>query len=348
MIDLVVGPALSDNPTKIQLDSFYDGISMFETHHFPLVVFNLVNKILNKTELIRLEALVLRKKTNCIFITHQPELVKLQEKDYVLVLKPEHQNLYLDDSIKELERRFDLKNRYLELSIQKRSIPFYILGCLLFLEPLIKTLYLKFDTGFDFKTVFSVVTSIEDPIKVLEFWALFPIAGLALIRPAATSLFVFASIQIYSLYSYITYEKFTWPFVQENPHISSSLLLGFNLALLAYFLIPENRKPYLFKTKELFRKHKRIACKLSGRVENTEIKILNLSETGLMFQADSEFTEGSNIIIEIDKIKLFGKIVRSFKFDSELNFGVQFSYPGKEVLELIDNLENQQLLSSVA
>jgi hypothetical protein len=352
MIDLIIGPSLSNNPSTNHVEDIFEGISLFESKKFNLIVFNLTDCKLNERDLSRLKKLVLSRKTNCIFISNQKEILNFDEIEFVQSFVPEHIDLYIDDSIKELQRRRDLTTKYLEQSKQKRSIPFYLLGILLLSEPLLKVLFLKIDTGFGFGKVFEVVTSIEDPLKFLEFWALFPLAGLALLRPAAISLFVFATVQLYSVYSYLNYEKFTWPFVQENPHISSALLLCLNLGILAFFLIPENRKPYLFKTKELFRKNKRIDCSLNGTAKFDggvlEVEVLNLSETGLMASTKKKIGHGEKIIICIEQYKFYGEIVRVSKAGDFYQYGILFKGRNPEAVKLIKKLEQGQTINSVA
>ncbi len=352
MIDLVVGPPLLNNTSTQHIEDIFEGISLFEAKKFNLIVFNLADVILNERDVSRLKKLVSSRKSNCIFISTQKDVQNFDEMEFVQSFAPEHIDLYIDDSIKELQRRSDLKNKYLEQSKQKRSIPFYILGTLLLIEPLIKVIFLKIDTGFSFGKVFEVVTSIDDPLKFIEFWVLFPMAGLALLKPAAISLFVFATVQLYSVYSYVNYEKFTWPFVQENPHISSALLLCLNLGILAFFLIPENRKPYIFKAKELFRKNKRINCLLRATAKfdggHLEVEVLNLSETGLMASTKKKVGHGEKIIICIDDVKLHGEIVRVSKAGDFYQYGILFKGRNSEAGKLIKKLEQGQTINSVA
>ncbi len=347
MIDLIIGPSIPNNPSTNHVEDIFEGISLFESKKFNLIVFNFINSILSTNEISRLKKLIISKKTNCILISDQKEVRHLDDLDYVQSFAPEHSELYIDDSIKELERRSELKSMYLEQSKQKRSIPFYILGTLLVLEPLIKIMFLKIDTGFDFSIVFNVVTSIESPLKFIEFWFLFPIAGLALLKPTAVSLLIFGSVQIYSVYSYISYEKFTWPFVQENPHISSALLLFLNLALLAFFLIPENRKPYLFKAKELFRKNKRVNCNINATAKSEgellDIRVLNLSETGLMASSSKKINFTKKIIICIENFKLHGEIVRESQSGEEFNYGILFKGKNPDASTIIKDLLSSKL-----
>jgi hypothetical protein len=335
------------------MKDFYEGISTFESKFHNLTVFNFEDKVISKNDISRIKKLVLLKKANCIFITNQKEFIGLQDLDFVLVLTPEHKHLYLDDSVKELARRSELRNRYKELSQQKRTFPFYLLGSILILEPLIKVLYLKVDTGFDFSTVFSVVTSIDDPTKFIEFWGLFPIAGVALLRPAITSLFIFLSVQLYSIYSYLTYEQFTWPFVQENPHISSSLLLALNISLLVYFLVPENRKPYLFKANQLFRKNRRVSCKMEAKAnfidQSAKVLVLNISQTGLMMYSPVPIDFGTKVTIELEGILIRAKVVRELFSDQieRTTYGVEFLAHYSEIGDLIEKSEKTELFSLV-
>lgn len=354
MIDLVVGAPICDVACERYIEDFYSGVSLLENSNIHLVVFNLGSHFINSVEIKRLKKLILRSKVSCIFITNQPELESLQQLDFVLAFKPEFIDHYLDDSIRELRRREQFKARYLEIAKQKRTIAFYTLGAALLLEPFIKILYLKLSTGFDFKVVFDVIFSIDNPVSFLEFWALFPLAGIALLRPAASSLFIFLSVQIYSIYSYLTFEEFTWPFVQQSPHISSTFLLCCNMALLVYLVIPENRKPYIFKSKHIFRKHKRINCELLGMINSPlgdkEICVKNLSISGAMVKTSEDLVCGSSIKISIEGISVFGRVMRVIEFSSNTQtlYGIQFSCLNDEVGELIKILEKRKAIRSAA
>ena len=114
----------------------------------------------------------------------------------------------------------------------KKPLVFIILGILHILEPIFKIIYFKATTDFSFDAVLSNVWAIEGLKNIFEFWFLFPLGGLALLNINRWTYLLFFSVQIYSIYSSLTYEPFTWPYVNATPHFFSLTMLIFNFFIL--------------------------------------------------------------------------------------------------------------------
>ena len=69
MIDLIIGPSISNNPSTNHVENIFEGISLFESKKFNLIVFNLINSTLSTSEISRLKKLIISKKNNCILIS---------------------------------------------------------------------------------------------------------------------------------------------------------------------------------------------------------------------------------------------------------------------------------------
>lgn len=261
------------------------------------------------------------------------------DNDFISLLPKSLFPSMFNDTLKILLKKTNpatkMSKRFMEVGTLEKPTSLYLLAAGLFLEPLIKILYMKVQTGFDWGILMRTVFSIEGIINNFEFWALFPLAGYALISIRSWSFFFFIGLQVYSVYNYLTYEKYTWPYVSETPHISTGLLLFFNLALVLYFIVPTNRRPYWNKTRRLWRNTSRFATSLqtkfksNGKVISTTIT--NISETGAYFITTHKLPVGHTMELSLPidgEEKEFEAIIRRIQEtpnESYFGYGVEFS-----------------------
>lgn len=227
-------------------------------------------------------------------------------------------------------------------SVGQHSKPKFLvfLASLLFLEPVIKIIYLKIQTGFEWETLIRTILSIEGFGNNFEFWVLFPLAGYALLSIKAWSFFFFMGLQVYTLLSYFTYEKFTWPYVSETPHLSSSLLLSINMLLVGYFMVPAYRRPYWNISQKLWRNTSRFATKLKTKFKangnDISTTITNISASGAYFTTNMQLPVGQVLELEIplfDRMEKIEAVIRrkqDLHDDQYYGYGVEFKYHSKE------------------
>jgi len=224
--------------------------------------------------------------------------------------------------------------RLQEAAKSKRSTTTYLLAALLFLEPVFKIFYLKMKTNFEFDILFRTIMSMEGVFANFEFWLLFPLAGFALLSVRTWSFFFFIALQIYTMISFFTYEQFTWPYVEQTPHVSNTLLLIFNSALVFYFLTPEHIRPFWNKTRRIWRDTARFAASVTAIVEDNgekiETRISNISESGAYFTTKNVHPIGHRMNLEIDlngKTKKLNAVIRRVQPTAHENFngyGIEF------------------------
>jgi hypothetical protein len=220
--------------------------------------------------------------------------------------------------------------------MKKRPILLVVLAALHFLEPLFKILFLKAQTGFEWTVIFDNIFSINSPKAIFEFWLLFPIAGAAIIGAKKWSYSLFVTIQCYSVYAHLTYQKFTWPYVAETPFISHTLLLVFNLLVIAYFLLPDVRRiffePGLRWWETPTRYYFDLPCAVTFGDSNNlvDVKIKNISRTGCFIGYMGEVTDGQPLTLHLTygkfDIKLPAEVVRKSEFQGQQGIGVKFHY----------------------
>lgn len=286
-----------------RVSDVFKGLSLMEKKRFSIVVFNLADALLEDQDIERIVVLLERDETPALVISSNKKIKDCDSRPYIEVIPPALVDELFASSLDKLNKLRSLDKQLMNISKQKRSLPFYLLGALLFLEPVVKLCYLRIMTEFPFLKVVDIAASIESPLKVFEFWFLFPLAGLALVRTAWWSLFVFAGVHLYSVVAHFSYEEFSWPYVQESPHISSYLLLIFNTAIGLYFVIPENRRPFTRKTKEMFRSSERFDIELPVRVladsKYFEGVMSDISDTGALIRCRETFS-GNRIEVQLE------------------------------------------------
>lgn len=220
--------------------------------------------------------------------------------------------------------------------MKKRPLIITILAVIHLIEPLLKIGYLKFETGFEWTVILDNIFSINSPKAFLEFWFLYPIAGVALFFVRQWTYALFVGVQAYSIFAHLTYQKFTWPYVAETPFISHSLLLVFNLLVIAYVLMPEVRKlffnPAIRWWETPTRYYYELPCSVTFGDSNdlVDINILNISKTGCFIKYPGEVVDGQPLSLHLtygtNDITIDAEVVRITEFQGNQGIGVKFHF----------------------
>lgn len=243
--------------------------------------------------------------------------------------------------------------------MKNKPFIFILLAVLHIVEPIIKILYFKIHTHFPLMTILSNTFNISEFRSFFDFWFLFPIAGFALLGMKKWSYPLFLSMQFYSVYTHLTYEPYTWPYVSKIPHLSSIALLVFNIAVILYFLLPEVRRPFFDQSLKWWERKTRytftLPCSLSFDDPNIlyDCNILNVSQTGCFVRVDNEnlgqikINNGAKIKVHIsyknNNISVEGDIMSIRIFENMKGLGIKFHYQN-----MWDKLHMRRLLSKVS
>lgn len=220
--------------------------------------------------------------------------------------------------------------------MKKKPTIFIVLGLLHLIEPLFKVMYFKASTSFEWPIILTNLMALSNPLDVFHFWFLFPVAGIALLSVKKWSHPLFISIQAYSIYIHLTYEKFTWPYVAEAPFLSSLLLLTMNTLLIVYFLTPHVRRPFFDKEIRWWEHHRRYAhpfpCTFSLNNPNKleDAYVLNISYSGAFINTQEILEDGQvihlNLSFENVHFSVKAEKVSSHAFGGSMGIGVRFVY----------------------
>lgn len=220
--------------------------------------------------------------------------------------------------------------------MKNKPLLFILIAFLHICEPLIKISYFKVTTPFPFPQILDNIAHISSSKEFFEFWFLFPIGGIALLGVKRWSYPVFVGVQMYAIWSHLTYQKFTWPYVSEVPFFGSLFLLFVNICIVIYFALPDVRRPFFDKNLRWWETPSRIVMRLpcSISIENPEhlhdCEILNISRSGAFINYKGVLENDTQIhlklfwgdtAIEVNAVK-----VGSHSFDREHGIGVRFKF----------------------
>lgn len=220
--------------------------------------------------------------------------------------------------------------------MKHRPLIFILIAVAHLIEPLVKITYFKVTTPFSFATIISNISQIHTPREIFEFWFLFPIGGLALLGVKKWSYPVFVGVQTYSIWSHMTYEKYTWPYVSEVPFASSLVLLFLNAMVIIYFALPDVRKPFFdrsirwWETRTRYNLSLPITFCLTSNPKLMDGEILNISQTGIFLRHNGVYEPETKVRMNISykdfSITLDGVIKSHHTFDGHRGIGVKFDF----------------------
>lgn len=220
--------------------------------------------------------------------------------------------------------------------MKNRPLIFILIAFAHIVEPLIKVLYFKATTPFTFATIVSNISQIHTPREIFEFWFLFPIGGLALLGVKRWSYPVFVGVQLYSIYSHMTYEKYTWPYVSEVPFVSSLVLLFVNALIIIYFAFPDVRRPFFDRSVRWWETRTRYNLRIpmtftfNNPSKLIDCEILNISQSGIFMNYKGAIDIDSEITMNINykdyNITLKGIVKSQHSYENERGLGIKFKF----------------------
>lgn len=218
--------------------------------------------------------------------------------------------------------------------MKNKPLIYTVLSILCLIEPAIKILYFKAITQFDFMVIFANLQTRNTFMEVVDFWLIFPIAGLLVTRLRKWTYFAFIAILTYINYNIFTYEKYTWPYNSDSPFLYNYIISFMSVAVLVYFMTPKvrteffNKRVRWWETKTRYNVH--MACKLQGSNLTFPSEILNISQTGAFIQESKYMKVGDTLQMEFNflgqTMSLPVKVMNHHVKGDVSGFGVQFCF----------------------
>lgn len=216
--------------------------------------------------------------------------------------------------------------------MKNKPMIFSILSLLCLVEPLIKVLYFKATTGFDFMVIIANVMSRNTFREVMDFWLVFPIAGLLILKLRRLTYFSFMGVLLYIVHNIVTYEKYTWPYNSEEPFIYNKIVAVIAMAVFTYFLSPKARQPFFDRRVRWWEPKSRYSVNMNCKIDNGHLcfpaSIMNLSQSGAFISFSPYLKVGDKVQIEFNflsnVISLNMEIMNEHSVLGQKGFGVRF------------------------
>lgn len=219
-------------------------------------------------------------------------------------------------------------------SMKNKPLIFTVLSVLCLIEPVIKVLYFKAITNFDFMVIFANLQARNSFIDVVDFWLIFPIAGLLILKLRKWTYFTFMAVLAYINYNIFTYEKYTWPYNSDSPFMYNYVVALMSVAVFVYFLSPKVREPFFDRRVRWWepkaRYNVQIHCKLHSNNFAFPTEIINISQTGA-FILDSKYMKvGDKFQLEFNflgqTIVTPVEVVHKHTVQNQTGYGVKFNF----------------------
>lgn len=214
--------------------------------------------------------------------------------------------------------------------MKNKPFIFTVLSILCLIEPVIKVLYFKAITQFDFFVILANLQARNSFMEVFDFWLVFPIAGLLIVKLRKWTYFAFMSVLAYVVYGILTYEKYTWPYNSDKPFMYNYVVAFAAMAVFVYFLFPQARQPFFDRRVRWWepktRYNVQFACKLHSQSLTFTSQILNISETGAFLQDSSYLKMGDRLQMEFHFLGQLIEVPIEVVHKAGSGYGVKFVF----------------------
>jgi hypothetical protein len=213
-----------------------------------------------------------------------------------------------------------------------KPLVFRILSIFFMIEPLIKVLYFKALTHFDFNQIFDNLFSHHSLRDIFDFWLVFPLAGLMLLRLRKWTYFGFLALIGYLFFSIMTYERYTWPYNSSSPLFYHYGVVFFAIAIFTYFLIPEVREPFFNRKLRWWETKPRYQALIPGTLSvrnlTFETQILDISVTGAFVKDSDLLVLGDTYQLQFEyqgiSIQVPVEVVSKHMINKQIGYGIHF------------------------
>ena len=218
--------------------------------------------------------------------------------------------------------------------MRNKPFLFTLISVLCLIEPAIKILYFKAATHFDFAVIFSNLKARDSFIEVVDFWLVFPIAGILIMKLRKWSYFAFMSVLAYIVYNISTYEKYTWPYNSDSPFMYNYVVAMMSVAVFVSFLFPQIRRPFFDRRIRWWEPHARynvqISCKIHSSFLTYPCQILNISKTGAFLEDSAHLKVGDKLTMEFNflghQVDVPIEVIRKMNTARQSGYGVKFNF----------------------
>lgn len=217
--------------------------------------------------------------------------------------------------------------------MKNKPLIFSVLSVLCLIEPMIKLFYFKYTTNFDFMVIIANVMARNTFREVMDFWLVFPIAGLLIMKLRKFTYFSFMGVLLYIIHNIVTYEKYTWPYNSDEPFIYNKIVALVAMGVFVYFLSPKARQPFFDRRVRWWEPKVRYTVNMNCKLDNGHLvfpsSIMNLSHSGAFIAHSPYLKVGDKLEIEFNflsnTITLPLEVMNEHEILGHKGFGVKFN-----------------------
>ncbi len=216
--------------------------------------------------------------------------------------------------------------------MRKKPLVFTLVSLLCIVEPLIKIMYFKVTTQFDFQVIIENLMARQSFFEVIDFWLIYPLAGLLIMKLRKINYYAFMSVLVYIFYSIATYEKYTWPYNSDKPFFYNYVITALSFAVFLYFLLPSTRRPFFDARvrwwEPMIRYNVYLPCTVSRENLTFQAQVLNISKSGLFIEDHEQVKIGDQLSIYLEafgiKLNASIEVMNKHVLNNKLGFGARF------------------------
>lgn len=216
--------------------------------------------------------------------------------------------------------------------MKNKPLVFTIISILCLIEPLIKILYFKANTQFDFMLIMTNLVARDSLRDIFDFWLVYPLAGLVILKLRKWSYFCFMGLLAYIVYNILTYEKYTWPYNSSAPFLYHYTIVVMASMVFFFFLLPAIREPFFNRRMRWWEPQTRylvgINCSLKNQSMIFSSEIINISLSGAFLKDSSYFRVGDKLEMEFNflgkEVCLPVVVVHKHSIFGRHGYGVKF------------------------
>lgn len=218
--------------------------------------------------------------------------------------------------------------------MKNKPLIFTIISLLCLVEPLIKVLYFKATTQFDFVVIFANLMTRDSVKDVFDFWLVYPIAGILLLKLRKWTYFTFMGLLVYIVYNILSYEKYTWPYNSDSPFLYHYAVVSLSMMVFMTFLLPAVREPFFDRRIRWWEPKVRYQVGINCALKNTSLifpsEILNISMSGAFLKDSTYFKVGDKLDLEFlflgSQVSLPVEVVHKHSIHGKKGCGVKFCF----------------------
>ncbi len=169
---------------------------------------------------------------------------------------------------------------------------------------------------------------------VFDFWLVYPLAGILLLKLRKWTYFAFMSLLAYIVYSITTYEKYTWPYNSDSPFMYHYIVVIMAVMLFMAFLLPGVWEPFFDRRVRWWEPKVRYPAGINCALKNDNLifasEIINISLTGAFLKESSYFKVGDKLDLEFSflgqEVSFPVTVIHKHSLGGRHGYGVQFSF----------------------